>query len=80
MSGSASAFSTDGGSGGRKVLHNYHDHGHIAYNSEAEKNLRIETRNNNPPDKMLSFPEKLHMMLSQEEGSGLAGSAGIISW
>jgi hypothetical protein len=75
--GSAAAPST-GGSSGRKVLHNYHDHGHITYNSEGEKNLHVECRINNHRGKVTpSFPEKLHLMLSEVEG---CGSTDIISW
>jgi hypothetical protein len=77
MTGSTAAPSTGGGSG-RKVLHNYHDHGHIAYNSEVKKNLHVESRKNNHRGKVTpSFPEKLHLMLSEVEGSGLTD---IISW
>ena len=77
MTGSTAAPSTGGGSG-RKVLHDYHDHGHIAYNSEVEKNLHVESRNNNHRGKVpSSFPEKLHLMLSEVEGSGLTD---IVSW
>jgi hypothetical protein len=79
MSGPTAAFSTGAvGSGGRKVLHDYHDHGHVAYNSEAEKNLHMEIRINNPRGKVtFSFPEKLHMVLSGVEGIGLTD---IVSW
>ena len=79
MSEPAAAFSTGVvGSGGRKVLHDYHDHGQVAYNSEAKKNLHIEIRVNNPRGKVTSsFPEKLHLMLSEVEGIGLTD---IVSW
>jgi hypothetical protein len=77
MTGPTAAPTTGGGSG-RKVLHDYHDHGHIAYNSEVEKNLHVESRNNNHRGKVpSSFPEKLHLMLSEVEGSGLTD---IVSW
>jgi hypothetical protein len=67
-----------GGSSERKVLHNYHDHGHIACNSEGEKNLHVESRINNHRGKVTpSFPQKLHLMLSEVEG---CGSTDIISW
>jgi hypothetical protein len=79
MSGSAATFSPGVvGSGGRKVLHDYQDHGHIAYNSEGEKNPHVDIRNNNPRGKVISsFPMKLHLMLLQVEGSCFTD---IISW
>jgi hypothetical protein len=75
--GSATAPLT-GGSSGRKVLHNYHDHGHITYHSEGEKHICVESRINNHQGKVNpSFPEKLHLMLSEMEGCGLTDA---ISW
>ena len=67
-----------GGSSERKVLHNYHDYGHITYNSEGEKHIFVESRINNHRGNVTpSFPKKLHLMLSEVESGGLMD---IISW
>lgn len=62
----------------RKVLHNYHDHAHVAYPHDADVEKRRDDKRKGPRGGVsVPFPTKLHVMLSKVEEDGLSH---IVTW